>query len=165
MSIGRLSTDIMLGGAGCCMAVASLGFGLYMNAYGPAPGFGTSHDFTVFAQLAPSARRGATAHPATAASVTDADALDMTATASIPKNGASTFDDGAGPSRIGDGASIITSVTLRAATEDTATIEIDGRTSTVRVGDTIPGAGEVIEILPGRRPLVRASRGLILSSR
>ena len=161
-----LSTDKMLGVAGSGLAVASIGFGLYMNTHGPAPGaLGSGHDFSVFAQLAPRtqmAQRAARNRAATPA--TTQDALDTTATASIPKAAASAPPaDGTAPD-VAE-TSIIPSVTLEAASADRATIAIDGRMRTVQIGDDVPGAGEVLEIETGPRPVVKTSRGLIVAAR
>ncbi len=150
-----LTVDKALGAAGCGLAVASLGFGVYMNVHGPVDSFGKSKDFTVFAQLAPKRPWAQPTHGEP--SKPSEESLDMTATASIPKPSAESR-------RVQENA-VIPSMTLEAASADRATISIDGRPETVRVGDLIPGAGEVLEIRLGRRPVVKTSRGLILSSR
>lgn len=163
----HLTLDKVLGAVGGGLAAASLGFGIYMNIHGPVAGFGTSHDFTVFAQLAPKRERGSRTHADPAAP--SAEPLDMTATASIPKpSSAETSRPDVAASATDDldaGAQVISSFTLEAASADSAMISIEGRTRMVRVGDTVPGAGEILEIRAGRRAAVRTSRGLILSAR
>lgn len=141
-----LTGDRAIGAAGGCLALGAMSFGIYMNVHGPAQSLGTSRDFTVFAQLAPGPHRKAT--PAT--TVGDDD-LDTTATATIPGDS-------------GDGAAtrIIPSISLASAGPDYATLMIDGRARRVRVGDEVPGAGTVIAIVPGDRPMVRTVRGLIV---
>jgi hypothetical protein len=149
-----MTSDRALGFVGGGMALASASFGIYMNVHGPAPGsLGNSHDFTVFAQLAP---HGASAPKASPDRHPDPDEdLDMTSTASIP--GRSRAD--ADPARSSP------AVTLESAEGDAATIAVAGQRRIVHVGDTIPGAGEVLAIMPGRRPALKTSQGLIVSSR
>ena len=143
-----LAGDRAIGAAGGCLAIGAMTFGIYMNVHGPSQSLGTSRDFTIFAQLVPGAHRQAT--PATTAGDVD---LDTTATATIP--GAP-----------GDGAAtrIIPSISLAAASEDAATLIVDGRARRVRVGDDVPGAGVVVAIIRGDRPMVRTERGLIVPS-
>ena len=143
-----LTSDGAIGAAGCCLAVGALAFGVYMNVHGPSAGLGTSKDFSVFAQLAPRQPRQAT--PAT----TDGDVdLDTTATAAIPR---------ADAAPLGAATRIIPSISLASADADSATLVIDGRARRVHLGDDIPGAGEVLAIVPGARPMVRTARGLIV---
>ena len=147
-----LSSDMALGFFGCSLAVASASFGIYMNVHGPAP-HEPGQDFSVFAQLAP--RNGRTPAAAVKASpgVAPNEELDTTSTASIPKRG--------GPQE-----PALSSMVLEGPTSDGgATISVDGVAMTVHVGDTIPGAGEVLDIYPGRRPLVKTSRGSIVALR
>ena len=59
-------------------------------------------------------------------------------------------------------AAIIPAVTLEAVGADSATVAIEGRSRVVHVGDEVPGAGLVIAILPGARPALKTSRGLIV---
>jgi hypothetical protein len=162
----RLTSDTMMGLAGCGLAVASTSFGIFMTIHGPAPGFGTSHDFTVFAQLGPhgSGPRERAVPPRAG------EDLDMTATASIPR-GAGSSQDPASLGETGDAkvaaekvATIMASATVQTATADAATIAIDGRVRTVHVGDSLPDLGDVISITPGRRPSVRTSRGVIFAA-
>lgn len=163
----NLTLDKALGAVGGGLAAASLGFGVYMNVHGPVAGLGTSHDFTVFAQLAPKRERALRTHADPVAP--SSEPLDMTSTASIPKSSPAQVSQPDGPTPVADDldpeAQVISSFTLEAASADAATISIEGRTRTVRIGDTIPGAGEILEIRPGRRAAVRTSRGLILSAR
>ena len=140
---GRVSSDFALGAVGCGLAVVSASFGLYMNVHGPVahqPG----NDFSVFAQLAP--RTSPAQRP------DESEPLDLTPTASIAAPGASRQPT-------------MASMVLQSATADAATISVAGRSLSVRVGDTIPGGGEVLAIYPGARPLVRTSRGTILATR
>ncbi len=143
-----LSTDATLGIVGCCLAAASASFGIFMTLHGPLAGFGKSGDFTVFAQLAPRAK---------AVVVDDkrrTDEFDTTATASIPKRAVEVSSETAA----------LSSVTVQTASANLATVLVDGQPRVVRVGDTIPGAGEVLSIIPGARPIIRTSRGLIASA-
>ena len=140
------TSDGAIGAAGCCLAVGALAFGVYMNVHGPSAGLGTSKEFSVFAQLAPRANRQAT--PARTGGDVD---LDTTSTASIR-----------GVDTSGGAQDIIASISLAAADSDAATLMIDGRARRVRVGDDVPGAGEVLAIVPGARPMVRTARGLIV---
>ena len=141
-----LTSDGAIGAAGCCLAVGALAFGVYMNVHGPSAGLGTSKEFSVFAQLAPRAHREAT--PAR----TDGDVdLDTASTASIR-----------GVDTSGGAQAIIPSISLAVADADAATLMIEGRARRVRVGDDVPGAGEVLAIVPGARPMVRTARGLIV---
>ena len=142
-----LSGDGAIGAAGCCLALGALSFGIYMNVHGPASSLGTSNEFSVFAQLAPHQHRQAT--PAT----TDGD-VDTTSTATIPRAATAAAD--------GAATRIIPSISLASADADHATLMIDGRARRVRLGDEVPGAGEVLAIVPGERPMVRAARGLIV---
>lgn len=138
-----LTTDKLLGLLGGGLAVGSASFGVFMVVHGPvstAPG----HDFTVFAQLVPRAH---------APSTSGAD-LDTTATASIPKASADNLDVP---------AKILPGIVLRSSNDYEADIAIDGRLRRVRVGDTIPGAGELLEIMPGGQPVLRTTMGLIVS--
>ena len=147
-----VSSDMALGLFGCGLAVASASFGLYMNLHGPAP-HEPGQDFSVFAQLAPRDGRTPPAAVKPSPGVSPEEPLDMTATASIPKRG--------GPQ---DPA--MSSMVLEGSTADGgATITVDGVAMTVHVGDTIPGAGEVLAVYPGRRPLVKTSRGSIVAMR
>lgn len=158
-TIMQLSADKALGVVGGGLAVASLGFGVYMNLHGPAASFGHSQDFTVFAQLTGHHSRQTSEQPA--ATPAPNDQFDMTATASIPKPSRGTtasVDDT-------DETPVISSVTLEAASVDAATVFVNGHPRTVRVGDIVPNAGEVVEIRLGARPTVKTTRGFILSSR
>ena len=141
----RITGDGAIGAMGCCLAVGALFFGIYMNVHGPSENLGKSHDFSVFAQLAPRAAPSDRPKPVR-------NDLDMTATASIPRRPAPA-DEAAGK--------VIASIILAAADTEAATLVIDGRVRTVHVGDEVPGAGAVLAILPGRHPEVRMSRGLI----
>ena len=139
-----LSSDATLGIVGCCLAAASATFGVAMTMHGPSSELGKSGNFTVFAQMsAPRAR------PSINGPIED---LDRTETASIPiREGAILTGESAR----------IKGVTLRSATAEDAVIVIDGRSQIVRVGDRIDVIGEVLAIAPGKRPVVRTSRGLI----
>ena len=143
-----LSTDATLGLLGCCLAAASATFGVVMTIHGPLATFGKSGDFTVFAQLAPRAK------PASIFAKDGVDTLDRTATASIPKRAALTSEHAS-----------VSSVILQAASPDAATILVDGHSQIVRVGDKIPGVGEILSIVAGERPFIRTSQGLIASTR
>ena len=150
----RFTGDHALGITGVCLASASAVFGVGMTIHGPAASFGSGKDFTVFAQLAPrpagSVGRAVVPGRAKAA----AEDLDMIETASIPATSAVAVDVGDAP--------IIPAVTLEAVGTDSATVAIGGLTRVVRVGDEVPGAGQVIAILPGARPVLKTSRGLIV---
>ena len=150
----RFTGDHALGVTGIGLAVASAAFGIGMTMHGPAASLGTGRDFTVFAQLAPRRTDGGERQVLAGRAKTGTEDLDMTATASIPKAEAASPD-------AGDGA-IIPAVTLEAVGPDSATVAIEGRTRVVRVGDEVPGAGQVIAILPGARPALKTSRGLIV---
>ena len=126
-----MTSDRALGFVGGGMALASASFGIYMNVHGPAPGsLGNSHDFTVFAQLAPHGARASHAIPDRKSGPDDG--LDMTATASIP--GHARALDGTDPEHSGP------AVTLESADADVATIAVGGQRRVVRVGDTISPA-------------------------
>ena len=148
-----LTSDGAIGAVGGCLAVGALAFGVYMNVHGPSASLGTSHEFSVFAQLAPHAPRQA--EPAR----TEGDSeLDTLATASIPVRGVP-------PSPTRDaGDPQVSSIVVEAADRDSATIDVDGSLRTVRVGDSVPGAGDVVAIVPGPRPMLKMSGGLVLSS-
>lgn len=152
----RFTIDAAMGAFGCCLAAASASFGIYMNVHGPAPSLGTSRDFSVFAQLAP--RSMPLAAVGKQGTPKASGELDMTATASIRRRVRETAENP-------EEKAIISSVILEAADAQAATIAIDGQLRTVRVGDTVPGAGDVLAILPGPRPVLKTSRGLILSAR
>ena len=143
-----LSTDAALGVAGCTLAAASATFGIFMTLHGPSSNFGKGSGFTVFAQLAPR-----TEPPPDAMAKGRLGELDLTATASIPKRAA--------PQNERAPAS---SVSLQAASADAATILMDGRRAIVHVGDTIPGIGEVLAIVPGEIPVLRTTGGVITAS-
>ncbi len=150
----RFTGDHALGVTGVCLAAGSAVFGIGMALHGPAASFGTGKDFTVFAQFAPH-----TAKPVDRPAMPDGtkngiEDLDMTATASIPKSDAVSPDAG--------DAAIIPAVTLEAVGTDSATVVIGGSSRVVRVGDEVPGAGHVIAILPGAKPMLKTSRGLIV---
>ncbi len=150
----RFTGDHALGVTGIGLAVASAAFGIGMTMHGPAASLGTGKDFTVFAQLAPRRADGGARQVVPGRAKAAPDDLDMTATASIPKADATSPD-------AGDGA-IIPAVTLEAVGTDSATVAVEGRTRVVRIGDEVPGAGQVIAILPGARPALKTSRGLIV---
>ena len=154
----RLTSDMMMGIAGCGLAMASTSFGIFMTIRGPAPDFGTSHDFTVFAQLAPRASRGPRGMGATPK---PGDDLDMTSTASIPRDVGATAE-AASSERAAD---ILASATVEVATDDAATVAIGGHVRTIHVGDTLPDVGAVLSITPGRRPSVRTTSGVIFAAR
>ena len=146
-----LSSDLTLGIVGGCLAAASATFGIAMTVHGPIASLGTSGNFTVFAQLAPRSDAPRAAAPEGLGRPSfAADDLDRTATASIPARRGS--DPASGR---------IATVTLEKVDADAATILVDGKAQVVRVGDAIPGAGEVLSILGGSRPVLRTSRGLI----
>lgn len=147
----RITTDAALGAVGCSMAAAAATFGIYMTIHGPSASLGTSKYFSVYAQLAPhragGARRG-----------TGRDDLDMTTTASIvPRTEAA-------PVALVPPSSIVAGITLRSVQDGRAQILIDGELRSVRVGDLIPGAGQVLAIRPGRDPSVRTAAGLIVAA-
>ncbi len=150
----RFTGDHALGVTGLGLAVASAAFGIGMTLHGPASSLGTGKDFTVFAQLAPRRADGGERQVLAGRAKVGTEDLDMTATASIPKAEVDAPD-------AGDGA-IIPAVTLEAVGTDSATVAIEGRTRVVRVGDEVPGAGQVIAILAGARPALKTSRGLIV---
>lgn len=160
----HVNSDIALGAVGTGLAVASVGFGIYMNIHGPVSSFGHSKDFTVFAQFKAMQRAPGYIVPTDGVpnpvknyrGNPDTDGLDTTATASIPESSAE------GP-LIGPNTAILSGLSVRAATRDMATVVVSGRERTVHIGDTLPDAGEVLEIWPGRRPTVRTSYGLIIS--
>ena len=148
-----LSTDAALGLAGCSLAAASATFGIVMTMHGPVASFGKSQDFTVFAQLAPRAQ--APGGLGTERLGTDkSEDLDLTATASIPKRSTPASERAAA-----------SSVALQDVSTDAATIMIDGRSSVVRVGDMIPGVGQVLAIVPGTAPMLRTTGGVIAMTR
>ena len=163
--LGFLTADKALGVAGGSLALASASFAVYMNVNGPARS-ASGHDFTVFAQLAPRATPSTT-RPELGRPDPDED-LDTAVTASIPRRatvsagprGGTTGDAASGDTA--PGRSTNPAVTLQTAAADGATIAVGGRSRLVHVGDTIPGAGEVLAILPGLHPAVRTSQGLIL---
>lgn len=148
----RLTGDQALGLAGVCLAAASATFGIGMMLHGPDASFAKAKDFTVFAQLA---TRHADPGPSRPEAPSDADVgeLDMTSTASIRRIEPRDAD--------ARESAILPNVTLEAVGTDSATVAIEGRTRVVRVGDEVPGAGQVMAILPGARPVIRTSRGLI----
>ena len=150
----RFTGDHALGVTGIGLAVASAAFGVGMTMHGPASSLGTGKDFTVFAQLAPRRTDGGERQVLSGRAKVATNDLDMTATASIPKAEAASPDAGNG--------AIIPAVTLEAVGTDSATVAIEGRTRVVRIGDEVPGAGQVIAILPGARPALKTSRGLIV---
>lgn len=154
--------DLALGTFGCCLAAGSVAFGASMAFHGPVASLGTSKDFTVFAQFAPRnakpraeqvSRREPTIRDGSSRPEADG-GLDMTETASIPKKG-----DGVSPA---SDTTFIPSVTLEAISADAATIAVEGHTEIVHVGDVVPGAGQILAILPGSRPVLKTSRGLIV---
>ena len=145
--IAGVTSDTALSALGCGLAAASATFGIVMAVHGPVANFGKSGEFTVFAQLAP--RRGP------AAGKTAPEELDLTETASIPSRAvAASTSERATPA----------SVTLQEATADAATILLDGRATIVRVGDSVPGLGEILAIVPGAKPLLRTTRGVIAAA-
>ncbi len=152
-----LSSDAALGLVGCSLAAASATFGIVMTMHGPVATLGRSGNFTVFAQLAP--RAPAPVAPVSAAPVADPPDvasdrdLDLTATASIPTRTAPTSERAAA-----------STVTLQDASSEAATIKVDGRTVVVRVGDTIPGVGDVLAIIPGATPMLRTTGGVIAAA-
>lgn len=148
----KLSTDAALGAAGCGLATVSAAFGLYMVVHGPPAGsLGTSKDFTVFAQLAPRARR---AEPPSVAKAEDN--LDLEATASIPRGNRPPVESRPGV------PGIVASMAVERVDGEEATIDVHGRALVVRVGDIVPGAGEVLAITPGARPEIVTSSGRIV---
>jgi hypothetical protein len=153
--VATLSSDKILGLFGGGLAAASLGFGVYMNVHGPVASFGHSGDFPLFAQIAGSQTSGATRMSSGPA---PGEPLDMEATASI-QHVSQTVIDAARRS-----GAVLSSIQLQAASSDAATIVVDGQTRTIRVGDTVPAAGEVLEIRAEPAPLVRTTRGFILSA-
>ena len=163
--LGLLTADKALGVAGGGLALASASFAVYMNLNGPGSS-ASGHDFTVFAQLAPrpmprtGARELGRPDP-------DED-LDTAVTASIPRHATMSAGPERGGAREAAGATAGSlanpAVTLETAAADGATIAVDGRSRVVHVGDTIPGAGEVLAILPGAHPAVRTSQGLIVAA-
>ena len=162
--LAQLTADKMLGIAGGGLAVSSMGFGLYMNIHGPAASFGHSDYFTVYAQLVGHrAPKIQPEKPMPMPAPAPDDGLDMTATASIaaaprPK---SPIDLAIAQAN----AAIIQSVTLESVDADSAIVASGGHIRTVRVGDMMPEAGEVLQILSGPRPAVKTSRGFIVSGR
>ena len=148
----RVTSDHMLGFAGVGLATASAAFGIGMSMHGPAASFGTSTEFTVFAKLAPGHAKYADRKVVAGRAKTEGD-LDTTPTASIPKGDRVSSDGMTG---------ILTAITLEAVGTDSATVAIEGRTQIVHVGDEVPGAGQIIAIMPGERPALRTSRGLIV---
>ena len=140
-----LTTDMTLGVFGFCLAGASAAFGIGMIVHGPLAGWGTSGNFTVFAQLAPRGR------PSAGSRRQQFDDLDETATASIPRPGAPRQPFGG-------------QVTLQATGADTASIVLDGQARIVHVGDVVPELGTILAIVGGAKPMVRTTRGVIASS-
>ncbi len=161
--LGFLTADKALGVAGGGLALASASFAVYMNLHGPASG-SAGHDFTVFAQLAPRAvPRTAKSEPGRPDPDED---LDTAVTASIPRRAAISAGPGGGGRDAGGETATRPAnpaVTLETAAADGATIAVDGESRVVHVGDTIPGAGQVLAILPGPHPSVRTSQGLIVA--
>ncbi len=152
----KLSTDFALGAFGCGLATASATFGLYMVVVGPPPGsFGNSKDFTVFAQLAP--RRHVEAAPAKPPPQ-GGDDLDFETTASIPRR------SGRAGRPPDTQTGIVPFVALKSADAGEATIVMGGHAMVVRVGDIVPGAGEVLAITPGAQPEIVTTRGRIVTS-
>lgn len=149
----RVSSDQAMGVFGVCLATASAAFGIGMTVHGPMVSAG-GKDFTVFAQLGPRRINGDASRMNADQARTDAGELDMTATASIPPRERALA--------AGSDAKVIPSVTLEAVGSDSATIALEGTTRLVRVGDIVPGAGEIIAILPGARPVLKTSQGLIV---
>lgn len=143
--VHRITTDAALGAVGCSLAAAAATFGVYMTIHGPSASFGTSKDFSVFAQLAPRRIRH--------------EDLDMTPTASITPRTAAPL-----PPQDPE-TSIVSGIALSSATEGRAEIILDGEMRSVRVGDMIPGVGEVLAIRTGRDPSVRTAAGLIVAAR
>ena len=170
-----VTSDMMMGIAGCGLAFAATSFGIYMTIRGPAPDFGKGHDFTVFAQLAPRERPDASEPVAVqqdaprlarAAVPPSGDDLDTTPTASIPAAAPKLVEAAAvldAPEDASANGAIIDSASVEVATDKAATILVAGRIRTVRVGDSVPGAGNVVAITPGRHPSVKTTRGMILS--
>ncbi len=142
---GRFDSDRVLGLVGGTLAAASATFGVAMTLHGPVAGLGQSGGFTVFAQLSP--RRPPA--KSRAAEATEASELDDSTTASIPR-------------RVSAGA--VSTVTLQGANAESATIVVGGRRTVVRVGDMIPGVGAVLAIVPGERPMLRTTGGLIAAA-
>ena len=162
-----LTADKALGLAGGGLALASASFAVYMSLHGSvgAPG----RDFTVFAQLAPRTATPATPPKFDRGRPDPDEDLDTAVTASIPRHATISAGPQRGLGRASGGAiaadrSLTPAVTLRAAAADGATIAVDGQSRVVHVGDTIPGAGEVLAILPGAHPAVRTSQGLIVAA-
>jgi hypothetical protein len=162
-SVTGPAIDKLLGLVGGGLAGSSLAFGVYMNIHGPAAGFGQSHDFTVFAQLAghggpdrrglpvqTSPTEGSSAYDMVttgAVAAKDRQVLDMTATGSISPS-----------SRAND---VLSAVTIEAASDGGAMIVIDGHVKSIHVGDELPELGEILAIVPGPHPLIRTSKGVI----
>lgn len=150
------ASDVALGAFGWGLAVASASFGVYMTMRAPA--HGPSSDFPVFAQLAPRSNEALRPHIPS-----KTDELDLAATASIltgshPDATSQTASDAVAT------APIVPGIVLRDAGADAAEVAVDGRMQKVRVGDSIPGAGKVLAIYPGPHPMLKTSRGLIVSA-
>ena len=160
-----LTSEGMLGVAGCAMAFASGSFALYTNLHGPMDNHEPSPYFTVFAQLSP---RAHAAPPAAAAALAPviavAEEIDPVVTGSIPQRPPSAP---ATPpkSATTDERPILANMLLRQIDGDNALVEINDSLVVYKIGDLIPGAGRLKAMTrQGGRPALETSKGLIVES-
>ena len=151
-----------LGLAGCAMACASGTFALYMAAHGPASGFtGGGRYLTVFAQFGGGRDAGqAPAGPIQPASapVVPVD-IDPVVTGSIPAR----FQKTSTAASPGGERPVLANMALRQVDGDSALVEVNDRLGIYRIGDQIPGGGQLLAITQqGGRPALETSKGLII---
>lgn len=150
-----LTSEGMLGAAGCAIACASGSFALYMNVHGPQATQPTASYFTVFAQLNQGGRVIQAASGVKPA-VLMADEIDPVVTGSIPQR----------PARSDGERPILPNMLLRQIDGTNALVEVNDSLAVYKIGDLIPGAGRLMAMTrQGGRPALETSKGLIVESR
>ena len=151
-----LTSEGMLGVAGCAIACASGSFALYMHAHAPALTQPTSGYFSVFTQLSQGGRvvqAAAGIKPALAT----VDEIDPVVTGSIPPRPVARTE--------GERA-ILPNMLLRQIDGTNALVEVNDSLAVYKIGDLIPGAGRLMAMTrQDGRPALETSRGLIIESR
>ena len=155
LSARLLTSEGMLGLAGCAIACASGSFALYTNMNGRALTQPASPYFTVFAQMNQGGRAVQAASAMKPASAV-IDEIDPVVTGSIPQRVARSEGD----------RPILPNMLLRQIDGTNALVEVNDSLAVYKIGDLIPGAGRLVAMTrQGGRPALETSKGLIVESR
>ncbi len=138
------------GTLGCTIALASGGFAVYMNLYGPSePNVNGREYLTIFAQASHRTLNPATSDAAAPADPQNSPEIDPFPTGSIAPGEATQQSAAHLPIADKRGLakpSLLKDFTLRDVFEDTALVEDHARLRIVKVGTVLEGAGRVTSI-------------------